>query len=622
MNNINFFPLFIRKLINIFIMSQELKRLIREAFNNAYNTHSGKVLSEAITGGVDQALKSIIANPEVAKRYAWTPQGSANKLLNQVEFNSLVDELQKMLPVGENPANAQKLKQIMLSLYGPDNVALYNMAKRIIMSTLKVVPNEEMMVDSFVDGWNKIFLGNVETKASKDDRHSDPNVAPEFYKNFDQYVAEYNPAKNKNFGAYISQAIQNSVLQSYKDAIEENMPKSSLDAPSRTTGKPTDAADAEDFGSDAMHAGGADDTLRDFGGAFDDNNTSDAPAVDDLETLDTDSEENIGDESGTTLGSEIGDNLEGGEGVELSDDSTHTKQFSKEMINVLFGAINQAISIYSNKFPNDKTAVAMYGFPALQKIMKGEALDKLEDQAIKDLKKGNSATAKKFLPLVDYLLSKSDFEDLNGKFMSFQDLSIKNMRRAGKFLTTGEYERVTADDDADALAKSKISAFDRAQSRNKEVNDFEDELQNTSRGLKDMMKTIVGIKKTAKSISPEGENATALQVLSGLLSGISPQTISKNMGVSAEDELNKLKANPAFQMFSNLTAQDIADAAKSIKLGKPAKALAISPEEELQENRLWLIHNIIREEEELEYFIQKNITTIMENVYNKLSKLL
>lgn len=602
-------------------MSQELKRLIREAFNNAYNTHSSKVLSEAITSGVEQALKSIIANPEVAKRYAWTPQGSANKLLNPTEFNSLVDELQKMLPIGENPANLQKLKQIMLSLYGPDNVALYNMAKRIIMSTLKVVPNEDMMVDAFVDGWNKIFLGNVETKTSKDDRHLDPNVAPEFYKNFDQYVAEYNPAKNKNFGSYISQVIQTAVLQSYKDAIEESLPKSSLDAPSRTTGKPTDAADADDFGSDAMHAGSADDTLRDFGGAFDDTDNSNAP-TDDLETLDTDSEENVGDEEGGTLGSEMGDNLEGGEGVELSDDPGHAKQFSKEMINVLFGSINKAIDLYSSKFSDDKTATAVYGLPALQKIMRGEDLSALEEQAIKDLKKGTSATAKRFFPIVDYILSKSDFEDLNGKFMSFQDLSIKNMRRAGKFLSTGEYERVTADDVADALIRSKSSAFDRAQARGREVSDFEDELQNTSRGLKDMMKTIVGIKKTAKSISPEGENATGLQVLNGLLSGISPQTISRNMGVNAEDELNKLKSDPAFKMFSNLSAQDIADAAKSIKLGKPTKAVAISPEEELQENRLWLIHNLLREEEELEAFIQKNITTIMENVYNKLSKLL
>lgn len=602
-------------------MSKELQKLIREAFNNALKAHSNRILSEALTQSVSQALNRVISNPETASSFAWTPQGSKNKALNPTEFNTFTDELYKMLSPKKDPANLQKLKQIMLALYSPDNLALSNSAAQELLSK-KIVPNKEMFKDAFYDGWSKIFLGDVETKSSKLNRHLDQNAQPEFYKNFEQYVAEYNPALSANFGSYIAQKVKEAVLQSYKDTMEETLPKSSLDAPSRTTGKPTDVGDGEDFGSDAMHAGGVEAELGDLnygyektGGEGNDVSGQNVNLDADITVGDT---EEVDPETGETLGAELGDATE--DAVDLSDNPTNTKQFSKEMIELLFNSINKGIDYYIKQFPNDKTSTAINGFSALRKIMNAEDLNKLEDQAIKDIKKGNSSTAKRLIPIIDYFLSKDDFEDLNGKFMSFQDLSIKNMIRAAKFLKTGEYERVTADDVADR--QSRQSEFEKAQARNKEMSDIEDELQNTSRGLKDMMKTIAGIKKTAKSISPEGENATGLQVLSGLLSGISPQTISRNMGINAEEEINKLKADPNFQMFSNLTAQDIADAAKSIKVGKPSKAVALSPEEELQENRLWLIHSLLREEEELERFIANNITTIMENVYNRLSKLL
>jgi len=575
-------------------MSQELKKIIREAFNNAYKNYTSKIISEAITGNVEQALKSVIANPEIAKRYAWVPQGSSNKALNQTEFNSFVNELYKMLSKTDLP----KLKQIMLSLYGPDNTALYNVAKNQIISTLKTVPNEEDMVDSYLDGWNKIFLGNVETKTSKDNRHLNPEAQPEFYKNFDQFVAEYDPRKNPNFGSYISQVLQNAILDSYKFAIEDSNKKTSLDAPSRTTGKPTDVDSGEDFGSDALHAGSTEDTLRDFGGAFDDTENSASSSTDDLENVDSEFELSSDDESGNTLGSDLENDL--GDSGDGSSNEKTAKGVARLMIKRLFKSLTEAISEFrQDENPTQNTEKA---FLAIEKLMTGmrpkeasEALGYNATTALADLKKN-----KKFIKMIDLYLRANKFVNSRGKIDSFLNIAPIYISDAAKFLQTGEFTNVDLD----------------ARNNGASYADETDLSPDSPNSLKDMLKAVIALKKASKNLSNDSDH----QVINSLLQGISPETINKKTGVNPDEVLNTLKANPAFEMFNKLTAQDVADAAKSIKAGKISKATPANTEEELQESTFWFLQNVIKEEVEMKKFISENITTIMENVYKKLAK--
>jgi hypothetical protein len=418
---INFFSLFIIKLINTNAMANELKKLIREAFNTAYIKHKNKSLSESSDSmkakmssndinKAEQAFREIKSNPNVIGGYAWTPQGSANGKLNQNQFN-LLTEL-----VFEN-TDLDFKKKVFMAMYSDKNPALVNTIKARLMGMKGSHVTEEDAMVAIETAWNEMFLGE---KFKSGDQ---------LKKGFMDAVKEYSPLDNSNFGAYLMRRIVNASSTALRDYYNLEKPVS-LDAPSPVTGKATEFGSGEDFGSDSLNPimdPGSD--LTGLGAGFE--NPEANGAGDSEEYITVAGDEEAGDEENVSPDMTVGANIE--------DEGSPAQIEAKKMVSILVDSIREAVSDF-RQYTNT-TPAQQKGLSALEHIINtGESPDKDSANAILDLKKN-----RKFMNTIDRYLFENGFLNSRGKAESFQNIKIKYLAQLVQFLKTGDASVLSSD---------------------------------------------------------------------------------------------------------------------------------------------------------------------------------
>src|ERR1035437_8562674 len=113
-------------------MANELKKLIREAFNIAYNNHKSKMVNlneedSAVMGArleasgqkqvADDILKKLIESPVGKGRLSWSPQGGSEdgKKINANQLNYIVENLIELYVQTKD----NKYKMIIAYIYSP-----------------------------------------------------------------------------------------------------------------------------------------------------------------------------------------------------------------------------------------------------------------------------------------------------------------------------------------------------------------------------------------------------------------------------------------------------------------------------------------------------------------------
>lgn len=580
-------------------MSKDLIKFIRNTLREAYSKQN--ILSE---GGVanlsakmstqsieraNMAFLKITENINIANNYAWTPQGSANGELNTEEFNLLTELVREKTDIPTQ-------KRIMMALYAQNNRALYNMCKIKVMRH-GISPNDTTMVKAFMNGWEKIFVGGVETVDSKN-RPNPEETEPTYYKSFDQYAAEYDPKKFTNFGAYISEAVQNATSESYD--YEMRTATTSLDAPSRVTGKGRDVDSGEDYGSDALHAANPEDVLSgavsDLDGGFEDGDTGET----DLETDITSDE--FDDVSGdTSLGDELSDELGDSDESEIA--HTKAKKMAKILVSSIYDAIHDLKKQYSTPIGKNKiTTGQLQALDNLEKTMDtgelvfdgfrswGHSLDAIKKSAF-------------ITNQIDKYIKFGGFKNSRGKSVSFIDLQPKNLLDLINFSKTKDTSLAP---EKEGLPSSFLGDKE-AEERAKEIYGDMD--------LKTVMNKLVSIKKNAKKAMANPEksekDAEAVVALNDMLNGMDVRQVSQKLGKSAA-EINNAIAG----ISQGEDAQGIVDLVRALKTGKYKKGYAVPHDEELQE-AVKIANKML-----FEKFQRDNIDKIMERVYRRLSNLL
>lgn len=414
-------------------MANELKKLIREAFSIAYNQHKTSKLNESaedlkskMSSGdinkVENVFRTLVANPALASNYGWTPQGSANLVLNPKQFNLLLELIY------ENTDLDTKSK-LFMGLYNDRNKALVNRASQYLTGLKGTNVSTREAVQSLETAWNEMFLG----EKTKDGTATK--------KGFIDAVENYKTQENKrggtvsNFGAFFMTRLLNSASNALRDEVSKDTPIS-LDAPSLTTGKSREIGHEEDFGSDTLHSTGVDDTLKQFGGAFDDvegsNNYDTALPGEEGEGEGENEKDSDSIDDDSEIGSNLGDDIE-------SDDTDPKQKKAHDMIDVLVDSIQEAIDDFRQYMPK-ATDTQKEGMALLEKVLKTGESNTLEANKISSaLKKGNFG--KLFINTVDRYLFENGFTNPEGKTMSFRDLGVVSLAKLIK-LKNNNYQNV------------------------------------------------------------------------------------------------------------------------------------------------------------------------------------
>lgn len=580
-------------------MANELKRIIREAFTIAYNNHKSNIISEDVKSleskmssgdvyKVENAFREIVANPNLALQYAWSPQGSENKKLNPQQFNLLAEMIFERTDLNTK-------RNLMMSLYGQNNQALFNKAAKRIMSTLNTPTNKQTMEQAYMEGWAQMFL-DTEKKGGE----------VEIKQNFEDIVTQYSaiPAnKRTNFGAYIAEVLTSNMLNAYKSEMTRERGVSSLDKPSTVTGKATEFGSEEDFGSDTLNPimdPGSD--LAGLGAGLSNAEDNDIEGSDEYLSAAGDEPE-VGDEENVSTDQTVGADIEAGSpeawkgGHQQADKARNNARL---MIKRLEKSLYQAIDEF-RKY-EEPTPAQEQGLIALELILTGiqpkEATAKL----------GYNVTTRiqnlpvKFTELVDDYLLRNGFVNSRGKVDSFRNMMPQWIADAIKFKRTGELPKDFQDD-----------------RRTTSYSSGETEEEPIRMNMKQMAQLVMDTKKATRLAKQSGNDSKAISAVESLLSGSAPETVAKNFGYESIESL----AQDIVSLNIKATPQDIADSAKSLKLGIPTKAepIYIEPEEEpigepngMNENRtFWFLEELM-----LENFTRKHLDKIMENVYHRL----
>lgn len=552
-------------------MANELRNIIREAFTIAYKQHRKSNIQETadslkskMSSGdvyeVENVFRDIVANPNLALKYAWAPQGSANGELSVAQFNLLAEMVfEKTSP--------EVKRNLMMSLYNQNNTALMQKAAKRIMGTLKVPINYNTLEQAYMDGWAQMFL-DAESKLKPGERKQ----------NFSDIAAAYSGKpildkngnlKDSNFGAYVAEILTSNILNAYREEMSREGASTSLDKPNQTTGKSTDVSDGDsyqDYGSDASVDTGID------------VDSSEEPEVDAPVDFEAGSEVDVAGE-----------------------EATAAEAIAKETITDIEKSIHQAIEEYRNY--EEPSANQEKGFMALEAILSGlspkDASAKLGfniTTAIQDLKKN-----KTFVRFVDDYMLSNGVLNSRGKSESFMNVFPQWIADSIKFRETGE---LPADFKDDRRTTTYASGG------------YEDE--STGLDMKQMHNLVINTKKAVKALKLAGNTSKALSAVESLLTGIDSETVSKNLGYGNAEEL----AQDISSLNITTSPQDIADSARSLKLGKPTKAepVYVDQDAEMDMNSLnenstfWFLQDVINER-----FLNKNLEKIMERVYKRLA---
>jgi len=582
-------------------MANELKRIIREAFNIAYSNHKSNIISEDVksleskmsSGDVyktENAFREIVANQNLALQYAWSPQGSENKKLNPQQFNLLAEMIFER-------TDANTKRNLMMSLYGQNNQALFNKAAKRIMSTLNIPANRQTMEQAYMEGWAQMFL-DTEKKGGEG----------EVKQNFEDIVTQYSaiPAdKRTNFGAYIAEVLTSNMLNAYKSEMSREGGMSSLDKPSTVTGKATEFGSEEDFGSDTLNPmmdPGSD--LSSLGAGLSSTEDNDIEGNDEYTSVAGDEQE-IGDEENVSPEQTTGADIETGGpdawrgGHQQADKARNNARL---MIKRLEKSLYQAIEEF-RKY-EEPTPAQEQGLLGLELMLDGMSPKEASVQLgynitpiIQNLKRNS-----KFVELVDDYLLRNGFVNSRGKVESFINMMPQWIADAVAFKRTGKLPQDFADDRRTTMYSSG-----------------ETKEESEGMNMKQMAQLVMDTKKSIRLLKQSGNDSKSISAVESLLSGSAPETVAKNFGYENTESLAQDIAN----LNIKATPQDIADSAKSLKAGSPVKAepVYVDPDaeyvnepNEMNENRtFWFLEEVI-----LEDFMKKNMEKIMENVYHKL----
>lgn len=572
-------------------MNNKLRILIRKTLYENFN--KSKVLNEGhqtvaslsarltpeSVAKVEGQFNEINANINAAAKYAWQPFSSKDpgaakqaKAKND-EFNLLVEMIHERMPI-------ESQKNALMLMYSQDNKALERVSAIYVVRDLGNV-NPTTLSDAFRDGWARIFIGTPQKL--------DPSKE---YKKFENYALEYQSdvkgGPTNTFAGTIISAIQTATRESYSELVNTKM--GSLDAPSTITGKGTDVGSGDDFGSDALHARGAEDTLSDFGGGFEGDSEGEVNLDTDIQSddyVDTGSEED-----GTTLGGNLGDEIEDSDSQEIA------SKRAKTMAKILIMSIEEAIDDFKKYAKPSETQLT--GLNLISKVLEtGMTIDPKELRFVNDLKKN-----KKFLITINRYLYENGFRNTRNKPVSFDDIKMKYVTDAVNYLKTKDTTHVP---DEKGLSNDYISD-ETASERNKEIFGDVD--------LKDIRNKVIALKKNLKNIvsqNPTDENLEGVQALSGIFSGLDLRQVASKLGKPVDD-INKA----VLSLKQGANAQEVVDLVRALKTGKFKPGYEVPYDAEAEQSlaeAMEIVDRIL-----MERFTKNNLDKIMERVYKRLSK--
>ena len=621
-------------------MANELKKLVREAFNIAYTNHKTNKINESVEGlkskmssgdiyKVENVFRSIVANPNLAIKYAWTPQGSANGELNTNQFNLLVEM------VYEKTDMAAK-KNLIMSFYNQENKALFNKAAKRIMSSLGVATNQQTLESAYMEGWAQMFL---ETQSKK---------TGERKQNFEDITALYSGKKfidskgnerESNFGAYIAEIITSNILNAYKDEMSRGGRATSLDEPSSTTGKPADFGTEDDFGSDTQHATMGAEDLGNLGAGLDNPETIGEPEDievgaenqedgDDYESLAGDEDSGVENGGGETIGSGIEAVDSEEDRKEKEEDKEDRKEKdrkdAKRNITALYKALFHTIKEYEEY--HEPTQAQKNGLTAIKAFISGlepkEATKKLGFNATTAFE--NLKDSKEFTRIAnDYFLADGVL-GARGRAMSFSDLQPKYIAWSAQFFKSKNdkqfFKSKVADqkfdlDDRGRSASKIISPEElkrRKEAFSQEFTENQSEKIKQTIILKSSLKNAITQFEKTVQVTPEQEQG--LKALSDLLKYNTNTTeISAKVGYDAHSAIDNLLHDKKFAKI----ADDIVRSKSKVKVGSVANLDADDLSKVIVDLRTGGSSSLA--EMSLNEFIDKNMDKIMERVYKRLA---
>lgn len=577
-------------------MENKLRLLIRKTLIENYTnsgilneghqtvaTLSAKLSPEAIAK-VEAQFNEINSNINAAAKYAWNPTSSKDqkkegqsKTKNE-EHNLLVEMIHERMSIEDQ-------KRALMLIYSQDNKALQAWSSYYVSRDLGNV-NRATLDDAFRDGWTRIFIGTPQK--------SDPTKE---YKKFDDYAAEYatnvKGAPTSTFAGTIVGAIQTATRESYSELVNTKM--TSLDAPSRITGKGMDAESGDDFGSDTLHADNPEDVLSgavsDLDGGFEGGDEGEVNLDTDI-TSDDYVEPGSEEDATSTLGGTIGDELEDSEAQEMA------QKRAKTMSKILILSIEEAIDDFK-KFgkPSD---TQLMGLNLINNVINtGQAIDPKDLRFVNDLKKN-----KRFLNTINRYMYENGFRNSRNKPVSFEDIKMKYVTDAVNYLKTKDTAHVPAEK---GLSSDYVSD-ETASEKSKEIFGDVD--------LKDIRNKVISLKKNLKNIvtqNPSEENLEGVQALSGIFSGLDLRQVSSKLGKPVSD-INK--AVLSLQQGTN--AQEVVDLVRALKTGKYKPGYEVPYDAEAEQSLAEAVE--IADSILMEIFMKKNLDKIMERVYHRLSK--
>lgn len=373
-------------------MIDKLRTLIRESIGKVLNEKNIARLASNISPDVKvvtDAFKKIQSNYNLAKNYAWTPQGSANGELNTHQFNMLVEMVYEY--TDENTA-----KLIFMSLYHYTDTALNNALAKYLRQVRNVVATPEALKAAAEKCWTQMFMVERNKKGTAD----------KF--SFEYYYNKYTPMEKGNFGGYFFKVLGKMFLNSYKDITTPTVTDDSdafIKAPASLDATPYSSGNKMNM-YDKISPEEYENKLR--------GNTP----------------------YDRTLGNKLANSMP-------NKSYAASTQKARRMIKALITSLKKAINEFSTK--NNPTPAQQRGLKALSELVSsGDTPAEISKRlgynitsSIQDLKKNRA-----FVSMVDDTLLANGFVNSKGKVDSFMNMQPLYIAKAVNYMETGNVDAI------------------------------------------------------------------------------------------------------------------------------------------------------------------------------------
>ena len=269
-------------------MANELKKLVREAFNIAYTNHkTNKINEDSASMGAslevsgqkqiaDDILKTLINSTVGSGSLFWSPQGGSmgGKKINVNQLNYIVEKLVELYKQTKD----NKYKMIIAYIYSPfAETGTFKRPDGTTARTIKSKPLYDFMLRKFQystelerlmeedpeifkemisDVWNWMFVDG-KIKPAKGEYKG------QIMQTFDRMVAEYIPNESSNFGALINKYFENQIKNSTRREASVEFKTASMDAPT-SSGRSHDFGDEIKDSPETVSATGEEDEENEF----------------------------------------------------------------------------------------------------------------------------------------------------------------------------------------------------------------------------------------------------------------------------------------------------------------------------------------------------------------------